>query len=151
MFGKLSKEDFKYLLLNSKGEISSIFDLLDEPEALDILSFLYYEKATYNTLKTEFSYFGKNILSNYVVKLWDFRIIELDKKDRYQLSKTGREFLKITVQLVFGAFLNNEIADEKMKKILTKQVGKKELTKFKEERKKNKGKGIILGSRYRTW
>lgn len=150
MFGKLSKDDFKYLLLNSKNEISSIFDLLDEPEALDILSFLYYEKATYDTLKTELSYFGKDILSNYIVQLWDFGIIELDHKDRYQLSKTGKRFLEITVHLVFGAFINEEIVDEKMKKILIQNISKKELTNFKEERKKNKGKGLLLGLRYRT-
>jgi hypothetical protein len=38
-----------------------------------------------------------------------------------------------------------------MKKIFVKQIGKKELTKFKEERKKNKGKGMLLGLRYRSW
>ena len=151
MFGKISKDDFKYVLLNSKNEISSIFDLLDELEALDILSFLYFENATYETLKTEFSYFDKNILSNYVVQLWDFGIIELDRKDRYQLSKTGRNFIEITVQMVFGAYINDEIVDEKMKTILIQQIGKKELTKFKEERKKNKGKGMLLGLRYRSW
>ena len=146
MFGKLSKDDFKYLLLNSKNEISSIFDLLDEPEALDILSFLYYEKATYATLKIELSYFGKDILSNYVMKLWDFGIIELDHKDRYHLSKTGKKFLEITVYLVFGAFINDEIVDEKMKKILIQQIGKRELIKFKKERQDNKAKGIQLGT-----
>ena len=149
MFGKISKDDFKYVLLNSKQEISSIFDLLDEFEALDILSLLYFENATYDTLKIELSHFDKNILSNYVVKLWDFGIIELDRKDRYQLTKTGRNFIEITVQLVFGAYINDDITDEKMKKIFVKQIGKKELTKFKEERKKNKGKGMILGLRYR--
>ena len=151
MFGKISKEDFKYVLLNSKNEISSIFDLLDELEALDILSLLYFENASYDTLKRELSHFDKNILSNYVVKLWDFGIIELDRKERYQLTKTGRNFIEITVQLVFGAYINDEIADEKMKKIFVKQIGKKELTKFKEERKKNKGKGMLLGLRYRSW
>ncbi len=151
MFGKISKEDFKYVLLNSKNEISSIFDLLDELEALDILSLLYFENASYDTLKIELSHFDKNILSNYVVKLWDFGIIELDRKDRYQLTKIGRNFIEITVQLVFGAYINDEIADEKMKKIFVKQIGKKELTKFKEERKKNKGKGMLLGLRYRSW
>lgn len=149
MFGKISKKDFKYVLLNSKKEISSIFDLLDEFEALDILSLLYFENATYDTLKIELSHFDKNILSNYVVKLWDFGIIELDRKDRYQLTKTGRNFIEITVQLVFGAYINDDITDEKMKKIFVKQIGKKELTKFKEERKKNKGKGMLLGLRYR--
>ncbi|MHA1551872.1 MAG: hypothetical protein ACTSUP_06800 [Candidatus Heimdallarchaeaceae archaeon] len=149
MFGKISKEDFKYVLLNSKHEISSIFDLLDEFEALDILSLLYFENATYDTLKIELSHFDKNILSNYVVKLWDFGIIELDRKDRYQLTKNGRNFIEITVQLVFGAYINDDITDEKMKKIFVKQIGKKELTKFKEERKKNKGKGMVLGLRYR--
>lgn len=151
MFGKISKEDFKYVLLNSKNEISSIFDLLDELEALDILSLLYFENASYDALKRELSHFDKNILSNYVVKLWDFGIIELDRKDRYQLTKTGRNFIEITVQLVFGAYINDEVADEKMKKIFVKQIGKKELTKFKEERKKNKGKGMLLGLRYRSW
>lgn len=151
MFGKISKEDFKYVLLNSKHEISSIFDLLDELEALDILSLLYFENATYDTLKNELSHFDKNLLSNYVVKLWDFGIIELDRKDRYQLTKTGRNFIEITVQLVFGAYINDEITNEKMKKIFIKQIGKKELIKFKEERKKNKGKGLLLGLRYRSW
>ncbi len=150
MFGKISKDDFKYVLLNSKKEISSIFDLLDEFEALDILSLLYFENATYDTLKIELSHFDKNILSNYVVKLWDFGIIELDRKDRYQLTKIGRNFIEITVQLVFGAYINDEVADEKMKRIFVKQIGKKELTKFKEERKKNKGKGMLLGLRYRS-
>ena len=145
MFGKISKEDFKYVLLNSKNEISSIFDLLDELEALDILSFLYYEKATYDTLKTEFSCFDKNLLSNYIVQLWDFGIIELDRKDRYQLSKTGRNFIEITIQLVFDAFFNDEIVDEKMKTILIQHIGKEELAKFKKEIKKNKRKGKLYG------
>ena len=83
--------------------------------------------------------------------MWDFGIIELDRKDRYQLSKTGRNFIEITVQMVFGAYINDEIVDEKMKTILIQQIGKKELTKFKEERKKNKGKGMLLGLRYRSW
>ncbi|MHA1551873.1 MAG: hypothetical protein ACTSUP_06805 [Candidatus Heimdallarchaeaceae archaeon] len=147
MFGKISKEDFKYVLLNSKNEISSIFDLLDELEALDILSFLYFENATYDTLKTEFSYFDKNLLSNYVVQLWDFGIIELDRKDRYQLTKTGKNFIETTVQLVFDAFYNDEVVDEKMKKILIQHIGKKELAKFKKERKINKAKGRLLGRR----
>ncbi len=151
MFGKISKDDFKYVLLNSKNEISSIFDLLDELEVLDILSFLYFENATYDTLKIELSHFPKNLLSNYVVKLWDFGIIELDRKDRYQLTKTGRNFLEITVQLVFSAYINDEIANEKMKKIFIQQIGKRDLTKFKEERKKNKGKGMLLGLQYRSW
>ena len=145
MFGKISKDDFKYVLLNSKNEISSIFDLLDELQALDILSFLYYEKATYDTLKTEFSCFDKNLLSNYIVQLWDFGIIELDRKDRYQLSKTGRNFIEITIQLVFDAFFNDEIVDEKMKTILIQHIGKEELAKFKKEIKKNKGKGKLYG------
>lgn len=147
MFGKISKDDFKYLLSNSKSEISSIFDLLDELEALDILSFLYYEKATYGKLKTDLSHFDKNLLSTYVVKLCDFGIIELDYKDRYHLSKTGRKFLEITIQLVFDAFFNDEVVDEKMKKILIQHVGKEELAKFKKERKINKAKGRLLGRR----
>ena len=146
MLGKISKDDLKYLLLSSKKEIAHIFDLLDEPESLDILSFLYNEAATYENLKAEFSYFGKDILSNYVVKLWDFAIIELDRKDRYQLSKTGRKFLEITAQIVFEAYLNNEFVDETMNKIFIQQIGKKELTKFKKERQDNKAKGIQLGT-----
>ncbi len=146
MFKKISKEDFKYLLSNSKNEISTIFDLLDELEALDILSFLYIEKATYSTLKTELSYFPKKLLSNYVVKLWDFGIIEIDNKDRYQLTKTGKKFLEITVQLVFSAFINNEVNDERMRKIFIQQIGKRELTRFKKERLDNKAKGIQLGT-----
>jgi DNA-binding HxlR family transcriptional regulator len=147
MFGKISKEDFKYLLSNSKREISSIFDLLDELEALDILSLLYYKKATYDKLKTDLSYFDKNILSSYVVKLLDFGIVELDHKDRYHLSKTGRKFLEITIQLVFNAFFNDEVVDEKMKKILIQHVGKEELAKFKKEMKRNKDKGRLLSLR----
>ncbi|MBY9000853.1 MAG: hypothetical protein KGD64_08075 [Candidatus Heimdallarchaeota archaeon] len=147
MFGKIPKDDFKYLLLNSKNEISSIFDLLDELEALDILSFLYYEKSTYERLKTELSSLDMDLLSNYVVKLWDFGIIEIDSKDRYQLSKTGRKFLEITVQLIFDAYINNEIVDEKMKKIFIQHIGKEELTKFKKERQKNKEKGRQLSMR----
>lgn len=147
MFGRISKDDFKYLLLNSKREISSIFDLLDELEALDILSFLYYENAKYDTLKTELSHFDKNLLSTYIVELCDFGIIELDHKDKYHLTKTGRKFLEITVQLVFEAYVNDDVVDEKMKKIFIQHIGKKELTKFKEERKRNKAKGRRLSMR----
>ncbi|MHA1346128.1 MAG: hypothetical protein ACTSVO_14840 [Candidatus Heimdallarchaeaceae archaeon] len=144
MFGKIPKSDFKYILLNSKNEISSIFDLLDELETLDILSFLYYRASTFEELKTELSSFDLNLLSTYVVNLWEFGIIELDSKDRYQLTKTGRKFLEITVQLVFEAYINDNVVDEKMKKIFIQHIGKKELTKFKEERKRNKAKGNQL-------
>lgn len=144
MFGKIPKNDFKYILLNSKNEISSIFDLLDELEALDILSFLYYRAATFEEIKTELSSFDLDLLSTYVVNLWEFGIIDLNSKDRYQLTKTGRKFLEITVQLVFEAYINDNVVDEKMKKIFIQHIGKKELTKFKEERKRNKAKGNQL-------
>jgi hypothetical protein len=77
--------------------------------------------------------------------LWDFGIIELDHKDRYQLTKTGKKFLEITIQLVFNAFFNDEVVDEKMKTILIQHIGKEELAKFKKEIKRNKRKGKLYG------
>ena len=144
MFGKISKKDFSYLLLNSKSRISNIFDLLDEVETLDILSYLYYNKVDFGTLKSDLSDVDIELLSSYVVKLLDFGIIEIKKDEIYQLSKTGRKFLELTVQLVFESYLDDEIVDEKMQKIFIQHVGKKELTNFKEERKKNKAKGYQL-------
>lgn len=144
MFEKLSKEDFKFFLLNSKKEISYIFDILDDKEALDIISFLFYEPSNFKTLKVEFGYIGKNKLSSYITSFWDFGIIEINRHNKYQITKTGKKFFQLTIQLVVEALMSQEVTDEKMKKILVQKVGEKELKQFKKERQENRAKGIQL-------
>ncbi|MCG3222185.1 MAG: hypothetical protein H7641_12475 [Candidatus Heimdallarchaeota archaeon] len=141
---KLSKEDFKFFLLNSKKEISYIFDILDDKEALDIISFLFYEPSNFKTLKVEFGHIDKNKLSSYITNFWDFGIIEVNRHNKYQITKTGKEFFQLTIQLVVEALMSQEVTDEKMRKILVQKVGEKELKQFKKERQENKAKGMQL-------
>ncbi|NPD88409.1 MAG: hypothetical protein HGN29_06780 [Asgard group archaeon] len=144
MFEKLSKEDFKFFLLNSKKEISYIFGILDDREALDVISFLFYEPSNFKTLKAEFTHIDKNKLSSYLSNFWDFGIIEINIHDKYQITKTGKKFFQLTIQLVVESLMSHEITDEKMRKILVQKVGEKELKQFKKERQENKAKGIQL-------
>jgi len=147
MFEKLLKEDFKFFLFNAKREISYIFNMLDDQEALDIISFLFYEPSNFKTLKVEFNHLDKNKISSYVTSFWDFGIIEVNKNNKYQITKTGKKFLQLTVQLAVESLMSQEITDEKMKKILVQKIGEKELKRFKKERQENKAKGIQIGIR----
>jgi len=144
MFGNLSKEDFIYFLVESKDEISYIFDILEDKVALEMLTLLLYEPASFEEIKTDFSKLDKNFLSKYVANFRDFGLIELNKKDKYQLTKTGKKFLQLTVQLVIETHLTKGISDEKMKTILVRRVGEKELKRFQKERQENKAKGMQI-------
>ncbi|MCE7738581.1 MAG: hypothetical protein KAU62_13395 [Candidatus Heimdallarchaeota archaeon] len=147
MFDKLTKEDFRYFLINAKRDISYILDILDDEEALNILAYLHYEPADFKKLRKFFALVEKDRLSSYITNLWDFGIIELDKNNKYSISKLGKRFLEVTIQLVFEALLSHEITDPKMKKILIQKIGEKELAQFKKDRQENKAKGLQLGLR----
>ena len=148
MFGKISKENFRYLLVNSKGRIAFIFDILDEIEALDILSYIYYNNVNFETLKADMSDIELEVLSGYIVRFLELGILEIKSDETYELSKTAKKFLELTVQLIFESYVDNRVADEKMNKIFVKQVGKKELDKFRKDRQENKAKGLQLSLRY---
>jgi DNA-binding HxlR family transcriptional regulator len=145
MFGNLSKEDFIYFLVESKEEISYIFDVLDDKVALEMLTLLLYEPASFEEIKNDFSKLDKNFLSKYVADFRDFGLIVLNNKDKYQLTKTGRKFLQLTVQLVIETHLTKGISDEKMKTILVRRVGEKEIKKFQRDRQENIAKGLQAG------
>ncbi|MCE7748978.1 MAG: hypothetical protein GPJ51_11310 [Candidatus Heimdallarchaeota archaeon] len=142
MFDKLSKDEFRYFLVNAKREISYILDLLDDEDALDILTYIHYDPVTFKDLKSFFDKIGINMLSNYITTFWDFGVIEMNRKEEYQLTKLGRKFLEITVQFVLEALLSKEITDERMKKILVQKIGENELEKFKRAKEDRKAKGI---------
>lgn len=89
MIGKLSKEDFKYFLFNSKEQISYIFEILDDKESMEILSFLLYEPADFKTLKVEFSHIDKEKLSGYLTNFWDFGLVEINEKGKNHITKIG--------------------------------------------------------------
>ena len=145
MFEKLDKEDFRYFLVNSREAISYILDVLDDKDALDILAYFHYESATFKKLNEFFEKMDKDTLSSYVTKLWDFGILEYTKNEEFQLTKLGNKFLQITVQFVIESLVNEEVQDEKMKKILVQRIGADELAQFKKEREENRAKGIQLG------
>lgn len=145
MIGKLSKTDFQYFLFNSKEQISYIFEILDDKESLEILSFLFYEPASFKTLKVEFSHIDKETLSGYLTKFWDFGLVEINKKGLNQITKLGKQFLEVTVQLALEFAMCHEIKDSKMRKILVQKIGEKELKRFKKDRQEKKAMGIQLG------
>jgi len=149
MFDKLTKEDFRYFLFNAKREISYILDILEDEEALNILSYLHYEPADFKTIRKFCASVDKDQLSSYMVNLWDFGVIEIDKKNKYRITKLGKRFLEVTIQLVFESLLSHEITDPKMKKILVQKIGERELKQFKKKRQELKGKSIHFGYRAR--
>ena len=151
MFGKFSKDDFRYLLVNAKKEISYILDLLDDEDALDILTYIHYDPVSFKELKTFFDKIEINMLSNYITTFFDFGIIELNNKEEYQLSKLGKKFLEITIQFVLEAMLSRDIEDERMNRIMIKELGVKELETLKKAKDDRKSKGFkIRYSRYQS-
>ncbi len=147
MIGKLSRDDFRYLLVNAKSEISYMLDILEDEEALNIITYLHYEPAEFKSLIKFFDKMEKDSIASYIVKLIDFGIISLNKKNQYMITKLGQKFLEVTLQLVFEAILSKEVTDPKMERILIQKLNEKEFRQLKEERKKNKGKGMVLGLR----
>jgi len=145
MYEKLNKDDFRYLLVNSREEISYILDILDDKDAIDILVFLNFESATFAKLKGFFDKMDKNTLSSYIARMLDFGILEYTKKQEFKLSKLGTKFLRTTVQLVIEAILSNEIQDERIKEMITQRIGVKELAQFKKDRDENRAKGHQIG------
>ncbi|MHA1199267.1 MAG: hypothetical protein ACTSQF_07970 [Candidatus Heimdallarchaeaceae archaeon] len=144
MFDKLSKDEFRYFLVNAKSEISYILDLLDDDDALDILTYIHYDPVNFKDLKSFFDKIEIDTLSNYITTFWDSGIIELNNREEYQLTKSGKKFLEITVQFVLEALLNKDITDKRMKKILVQKIGKNELDKYKKARDDRKAKGIKI-------
>jgi len=122
-------------------------DILEDEDALSILSYLHYEPADFKTIKKFFASVDKDQLSSYIADLWDFGVIEIDKKNKYRITKLGKRFLEVTIQLVFESLLSQEITDPKMKKILVQKIGEKELKQFKKNKQELKGKSIHLGFR----
>lgn len=145
MFGKLSRDDFKFFLANLKEEISNLFEILDDKEAIELLSFLMFEPANMKTLKIEYSHLDKNLLYSYIANLRDFGIIKLNKKNQYELSKTGHKFLQMTIEMLLNHQFIQGVPNSKLEEIMIRKIGKKDLEKFKEDRKKYKAEGIHLG------
>lgn len=145
MFGKLSRDDFKFFLTNLKDEISNLFEILDDKEAIELLSFLMFEPANMKTLKIEYSHFDKNLLYSYIANLRDFGIIKLNKKNQYELSKTGHKFLQMTIEMLLNHQFIQGVPNSKLEEVMIRKIGKKDLEKFKEDRKKYKAEGIQLG------
>lgn len=146
MIGKLSKEDFKYFLFNSKEQISYVFEILDDKESLEILSFLLYEPADFKTLKVEFSHISKEKLSGYLTNFWDFGLVEIDEKGKNYISKIGKQFLQTSVILALEFLMCHEVKDEKIKKILVQKIGERELKKFKKMRQEKRAMGVQIGT-----
>jgi len=145
MFGKLSRDDFKFFLTNLKDEISNLFEILDDKEAIELLSFLMFEPANIKTLKIEYSHLDMDLLYGYIANLRDFGIIKLNKKNQYELSKTGYKFLQMTIDMLLNHQFIQGVPNSKLEEIMIRKIGKKDLTKFKEDRKKYKAEGIQLG------
>ncbi len=145
MFGKLSRDDFKFFLANLKDEISNLFEILDDKEAIELLSFLMFEPANIKTLKIEYSHLDQDLLYSYIANLRDFGIIKLNKKNQYELSKIGYKFLQMTIDMLLNHQFIQGIPNSKLEEIMIRKIGKKDLTKFKEDRKKYKAEGIQLG------
>ena len=144
MFDKLSKDEFRYFLVNAKREISFILDMLDDEDAIDILTYLHYEPATYPKLKNFFDKLDSENLSYYVTNLMDYGIAELNRKHEYQITKLGNKFLQITIQFVLEAILTGEIEDEKLKDIVVQKIGEDELVKKQKAKLERKTKGIQI-------
>ena len=145
MFGKLSRDDFKFFLTNLKDEISDLFEILDDKEAIELLSFLMFEPANIKTLKIEYSHLDKDQLYSYIANLRDFGIIKLNKKNQYELSRIGQKFLQMTIDMLLNHQFIQGVPNSKLEEIMIRKIGKKDLTKFKEDRKKYKAEGIQLG------
>ena len=93
MFSRISKDDFRYLLVNAKREISYILDILDDEDALDILNYIHYDPVSFKELRDFFDKIDLNMLSSYITTFFDFGIIEMNSKEEYQLTKLGKKFL----------------------------------------------------------
>ncbi len=145
MFGKLSRDDFKFFLANLKDEISNLFEILDDREAIELLSFLMFEPANMKTLKIEYSHLDKDLLYSYIANLRDFGIIKLNKKSKYELSKIGYKFLQMTIDMLLNHQFIQGVPNSKLEEVMIRKIGKKDLEKFKEDRKKYKAEGIQLG------
>ena len=147
MFEKLSREDLRYFLVNARKDISYLLDILEDEDALNLLTYLHYEPAKFQKIRSFFNTVNKDRLSGYITNLWDFGILEFDdKKNIFQLSKLGNKLLELLVQLVFEALLSHETSDPKMQKILIQRISEKELNQLKKEREENRAKGIQIGT-----
>ena len=104
-----------------------------------------FEPANMKTLKIEYSHLDKDLLYSYIANLRDFGIIKLNKKNQYELSKTGYKFLQMTIDMLLNHQFIQGIPNSKLEEIMIRKIGKKDLTKFKEDRKKYKAEGIQLG------
>jgi len=145
MFGKLSRDEFKFFLGNLKDEISNLFEILDDKEAIELLSFLMFEPANIKTLKIEYSHLDKDLLYSYIANLRDFGIIKLNKKNQYELSKMGYKFLQMTIDMLLNHQFIQGVPNSKLEEVMIRKIGKKDLEKFKEDRKKYKAEGIQIG------
>jgi len=144
MFNIFSKDDFRYLLVNAKKEISYILDLLDDEDALDILTYIHYDPVTFKELKAFFDKIELNVLSNYITTFFDFGIIEMNNREEYQFTKLGQKFLEITIQFVLEAMLSRGISDERTNRIIAKEIGVKEIERLKKAKDDRKARGIKI-------
>ncbi|MHA1222735.1 MAG: hypothetical protein ACTSSG_07450 [Candidatus Heimdallarchaeaceae archaeon] len=145
MLPKLSKEEFDFFLFELKDRISYILSFLDDKKSMQLLSFLLYSPSDFKTIKVEFAHIAKEILAGYVTRFWDFGLIDINKKGQYEITNSGKKFLEGIVQMAIESTIVGEMTNPKMKEMLIKKIGEKDIKKFKKEREEKRAMGVQLG------
>ena len=112
-------------MANLKDEISNLFEILDDKEAIELLSFLMFEPANMKTLKIEYSHLDKDLLYSYIANLRDFGNIKLNKKSKYELSKISYKFLQMTIDMLLNHQFIQGVPNSKLEEVMIRKIGKK--------------------------